>query len=216
MLIDGLEETKEVIIKIIICNVIISIDFSILELFFGQNYKIMVLTLITLLGAFAVSIFLVTHCMKEFCVTTKKIITPLFVIMIPSFFLCVVYLFDSQYFIKNPYLLIYFIIIMFIFMIIWWNIQLKNLPNALKSVDSQLGLQYPEMLRSDICRISDIDFLINMDHALKNISEEEINNNLHEALVDWYAVYVSIILCVEGIFMAIWVNIFFINLIKGI
>lgn len=215
MLIDGLEETKNIIIKIMICNIIISIDLSILESNFLLNYKIMVLFLIMLLSTFIASIFLVIYCMKEFCVTIKMITIPLFIIMIPTAFLCASYILDSQYLIKNSYLLIYFIIIMYIFMIIWWHIQLKSLPNTLKSIDSQLGLQYPQIFRNDICRISDIDFLTNMDHALNHIPEEKIDGNIHKALADWYSVYISIILCIEGIFMSIWVNVFLLNLAKG-
>ena len=52
-------------------------------------------------------------------------------------------------------------------------------------------------------RISDETFAKEMSEALDAVPEEKINDELRDAVIDWYSVYVSAAVVLEGIFAVV-------------
>lgn len=193
--------------KIFFCNAVIMIGCSMLWGDSGDQYDFGIYALLLILCAVITIIFLIMRWMKEVEVTLKKIALPVCIMMIPA---GVIYISRTYFGIKNQFLLFYSILIAFIFMTAWSHKQLGSLPVALKMIAPELEESHPEIFRTDINRISDSEFLMEMSDALDKIPEEKVNEQLRNAVIDWYSVYISMAIIMEGVFLAMLLLAFYV------
>lgn len=196
MLYDDLDEIKLLCYKIFGCDAILMLGILLLTDTGGNIPAFYGLFMI--FGALSAIVLLIIHWMKEFHVTIKRIKVPLSIVILPS----ILSLYFNSAIIKNPYWLMCFMFVMFILLLIWWNKQLKKLPDTLRMIDPRLEERYPDLGRKDLGRISDTKFFMSVSEALEQIAEEKIDSRLQNAVIDWYSVYISAPLALEGICMA--------------
>lgn len=211
MLLYGYERIMTLLFKIFGCDIILMLCISILTEnlagnFLAGDYKI-VYVLPVILIIFVLIIILIRKYMIEFYVPFKKVKTPLCIITLPSILLCSCRVFCTQYFMENEFLFIYFIIGMVLLLDIWVHKKMKMLPDIIISIDPQLKEKFPEIARRDVCRISEIGFLKNVNAALEQIPKEKMSIQLQDAISDWHSVYVSIVLALEGVFLGMWAKV---------
>ena len=207
MLWEDVKRTRNKCFKIFLCNIVIMIGYAILMSISKDHSDFVIYALLIILSAVITIFFLVMRWMKEVQVTLKKIRLPVCIMMIPAI---IIYISCTYFDRKNPFLLCHSILLAFIFMTAWFHKQLGSLPAALRMTAPELEESHPEIFRTDISRISDSEFFMEMSDILDKVPEEKINEQLRNAVTDWYSVYISMAFIMEGILLAILLLAFYV------
>lgn len=209
MLQNDLKKTIFLCIKILLCDAVVLIGYMMLLSTLKSGYVPVYVPLIILSAAITI-IILIRNWMKELHITLRKIRIPICIMMVPSVMTFISYTYFKSGNMENPFLLVCFVLLMFVLLDIWLHHQYKKLPEALKMIEPRLKELHPEIFRTDICRISDSEFLAEISAALDEVPEEKINAQLMDAVIDWYSTYISMTLVLEGIFMMLCLYFFYV------
>lgn len=205
---EDLKKTMFLCVKILLCDAVLLAGYMMLLNTLKSGYVPVCVPLI-ISGAIITIILLIKKWMKELHITLRKIRIPICIMMVPSAMTYISHTYFGSGNMENPFLLVYFVILMFVLLDVWLHHQYKKLPEALRKIEPGLKERHPEIFRSDIFRISDSKFLMEINDVLDEIPEEKINEQLMDAVIDWYSTYISMTLVLEGIFMMLCLHFYY-------
>lgn len=126
---------------------------------------------------------------KRLCVPLKILICPLAISLIPTTFV---------FLLPDDFVLFESIVGMFVLFILWTDRRFQKLPMELSIIDNNLKNTYPKICEKGIGRISDKQFLFEMNDALGQIQKKEYTMDLLDAISNWCAVYAGFCFLFQG------------------
>lgn len=189
MLIEKFEQMKITCVKLMSCNLILFIGILMISDAWDNQYEISEAAYLLIMTGLGAIIIIVALFEKRLCVPLKILIFPLAISLTPALLVIIV---------PNEFALFGSVVVMLVLFMLWADKQFMALPKELCVIDKSLQTAYPRIQDKGSGRISDKQFLVDMNDALGQISQKEFTEGLLDAISKWYAVYIGFCFLLEG------------------
>lgn len=203
MLIDNFNKMKITCAKLMVCNLLIGIGILIWQNSFKNGSAFSFHSIILIACGITLICIVIGQFMKKLCVSHSKIKVPKYgMLILGLLFACTkVFVSDSFIFILG------YGFGLFICMVLWAHKMFMKLPNAMREINPEIQRSYPIIFDKGIGRISEKNFLLNMNQALEQIPKERFTFKMLEGIEAWYSVYVGYCFVLEGLFLGMFLEI---------